>query len=76
MTTEIFFMIVYFIIALCCIVLYIRLQNRTSDILEKEYEIHMSTVEDNFDMRYFLKTASAEDIFIYKALYNEYLERP
>ncbi len=75
MTTEIFFMIVFFIIAFCYMVMYMRLQNRTSDILEKEYEIHMSVYEDNYDMRHFLETASVEDMFIFKALYNEYLER-
>ncbi len=75
MTTEIFFMIVFFIIALCYMVMYMRLNNRTAAILGKEFEIHMKMYEDNYDMRYFLETASVEDMFIFKALYNEYLGR-
>ncbi len=73
MTTEIFFMIVYFIIAMFFMVMYVRLKNRTSAILEKEYEIHMSVYEDNYDMRHFLETASGEDLLVYQYIYKEYI---
>ncbi len=73
MTTEIFFMIVYFIIAMFFMVMYVRLKNRTSAILEKEYEIHMSMVEYNCEMRGFLKTASGEDLLVYQQIFKEYI---
>ncbi len=66
MTTEIFFMIMYFIIAMFFMVMYIRLKHKTDEIKTK-----MS--RDNHEIMHFLLTASGEDLLVYQYLYIGYL---
>ncbi len=72
MTIEIFFAIVYFTIALCCIIMYMRLQNRTSAILEKEYIDKMKIYDENYELMSFLLSAKADDIVTFRAIYSEF----